>query len=158
MVPSWGTLRRSWDDLGTLGTTRQDTVRSRLGFYWFLVDLGDPFREVFGNIWTEKHNFFTFVSRLLFLMIWGSESGCLGSENQAFGKEGIAKINFCRNWISNDSRVNFLWFWVALGPIFMSFVGLETGLKFDEFSGWFWGHPRSCDPSGFTVTWLVPGP
>ena len=68
-------------------------------------------------------------------MIFGSEAGCLGLENQAFDKEGIAKINFCRNWISHDSRVNFSWFWVALGPIFMNFVALETGLKFDDFSG-----------------------
>ena len=28
----------------------------------------------------------------------------------------------------------------------MSFVVLETGLKFDEFSRWFWGHPGSCAP------------
>ena len=47
------------------------------------------------------------VSRFLFLMIFGSESGCLGLENQAFGKGGIAKINFRRNWISHDSRVHF---------------------------------------------------
>ena len=110
-------------------------MRSRLGFYQFLVDLGDPFREIFGSIWTEKHDFFIFISRLLFLMIFGSESGCLGLENQAFGKGGIAKINFYRNWISNDSRVDFSGFWVALRPIFMIFVGLETGLKFDDFSG-----------------------
>ena len=69
-------------------------MRSRLGFYRFLVDLGDPFREIFGSIWTEKQDFFIFISRLLFLMIFGSESGCLGLENQAFGKVGIAKINF----------------------------------------------------------------
>ena len=66
-------------------------------------------------------------------MILGSESGCLGWENQAFGKGGIAKINFCTNWIFHDSRVNFSLFLVALGPIFMVFVALETGLKFDEF-------------------------
>ena len=82
-------------------------MRSRLGFYRFLVDLGDPFREIFGYIWIEKHALFTFISRLLFLMIFGSESGCLGLENQAFGKGGIAKISFCRNWISNDSSVDF---------------------------------------------------
>ena len=110
MVSSWGTLGRSWDDPGTLGTTRQDTVRSRLGFYRFSVDLGDPLREIFGYIWTEKHDFFTFISKLLFLMILGSEPGCLESENQAFGKESIAKINFCRNWISHVSRVIFSWF------------------------------------------------
>ena len=109
MVPSWGTLGRSWDDPGTLGTTRQDTVRSRLGFYRFLVDLGDPFKEIFfGSICTEKHCFFISISRLFFLMILGFESGCLGLENQAFGKGGIAKINFCRNWISHVSRANFL--------------------------------------------------
>ena len=107
MEPSWGTLGRSWDDPGTLEGTRKDPVRSRLGFYRFFVDLGNPFREIFKYVWSEKHGFFTFISRILFLMILGSESGCLGSENQAFGKEGIAKINFCRNWISHVSRVNF---------------------------------------------------
>ena len=107
-LASWGTLGRSWDDPGPLGSTRKDTLRSRLGFYRFLVDLGDPFREIFGYIWTEKHVFFIFISRLLFLMIFGSESGCLGLENQAFGMGRIAKINFCRNWISYDFRVHFL--------------------------------------------------
>ena len=97
MVPSWGTLGRSWDDPGTLGSTRQDTVRSRLGFYRFLVDLGDPFREIFGYIWTEKHDLFISISRLLFLVIFGSESVCLGLGNQAFGKGGIAKIDFRGN-------------------------------------------------------------
>ena len=67
-------------------------------------------------------------------MIFGFESGCLGLDNQAFGKGGIAKISFCRNWISHDSRLNFSRFRVALGPVFMTFVALETGLKFDEFS------------------------
>ena len=125
-----GTLGRSWDDPGT---TRQDTVRSRRGFYRFLVDLGDQFREIFVYIWSEKHDFFIFISRLLFLMILGSESGCLGSQNQAFGKGGIAKINFRRNLIPYDSRVHFSWFWVALGPIFIAFVALETGLEFNDF-------------------------
>ena len=77
------------------------------GFFPFLVDLGDPFREIVGFIWTENHDFFISLSRFLFLMIFGSESGCLGLENQAFGKGGIAKINFCRNWISHDFRVDF---------------------------------------------------
>ena len=106
-LASWGTLGRSWGDPGTLGGARKDTVRSRLGFCRFLVDLGDPFRKIFGYIWTGKHDFFISISRLLFLMIFGFESGCLGLENQAFGKGGIAKTSFCRNWISHDSRVNF---------------------------------------------------
>ena len=36
-------LGRSWDDPGTLEGTRRDPVSSRLGFYRFFVDLGDPF-------------------------------------------------------------------------------------------------------------------
>ena len=96
-----------WDDPGTLGSTRKDTVRSRLGFYRFLFDLGDPFAEIFGYIWSEKHDLFISISRLFFLMIFGSESGCLGLENQAFGKGGIAKTSFCRNWIFHDSSSNF---------------------------------------------------
>ena len=50
-------LGRSWDDPGTLGSTRKDTVRFGLGFYRFLIDLGSPFEEVFGYIWIEKLNF-----------------------------------------------------------------------------------------------------
>jgi hypothetical protein len=141
-------LGRSWDDPGTLGSTRKDTVRSRLGFYRFLVDLGNAFKQIFEYIWTEKHDLFESNSRLFFLMIFGSEYGCRGLENQAFGKGGIAKINFRINWISYDSRVHFKWFWVALVLIFMTFVALETGSKFDRFSEWFWGHPRSWNLSG----------
>ena len=129
MVPSWGTLGRSWDDPGTLRITRQDAVRSRLGFYRFSVDLGDPFREIFGSIWIEKHTSFTFISRLLFLMISGSESGCLGSENQSFGKEGIAKINFCRNWIYHVSRLNFLMILGGLRTNFHDFCGIGDWLE-----------------------------
>ena len=40
----------------------------------------------------------------------------------------------------------------------MTFVALETGLKFDEFSRCFWGHPRSWQPAWLVVNWLVPGP
>ena len=36
-------LGRSWDDPGTLEGTRKGPVRSRLGFYRFFVDFGDPF-------------------------------------------------------------------------------------------------------------------
>ena len=42
-LASWRTLGRSWDDPGTLEGTGKDPVRSRLGFYRFFVDLGDPF-------------------------------------------------------------------------------------------------------------------
>ena len=36
-------LGRSWDDPGTLEGTRKGPVRSRLGFYRFFSDFGDPF-------------------------------------------------------------------------------------------------------------------
>ena len=90
-------------------------------------------------------------------MIFGSESGCLGLENQAFGKGGIAKINFCRNWISHDSRVKFSGFSVALGPIFMTFVALKNDLKFDDFQGDSGVIP---DPAPLRVEGklLIPGP
>ena len=39
-------LGRSWDDPGTVGGTRNDPVRSRLGFYRFFVDLGVHFDRV----------------------------------------------------------------------------------------------------------------
>ena len=98
-------------------------------FIDFLFFLGDPFREICGYIWTEKHDFLTFMSRILFLMILGSESGCLGSENQAFGKEGIAKTNFCRNWIYHVSRVNFLMILGGLGTNFHDLCGTGDWLE-----------------------------
>ena len=139
-------LGRSWDDPGTLEGTRKRPVRSRLGFYRFFVDFGDPFWELFWYFWTRERVFFMSISRLLFLLVFGSKFWCLGLEKLVFGMEGIAKINFCRNWISYDSRVDFSWFWVALGPIFMTLEGLEAGLKFDDFSGLPPGSPRSCAP------------
>ena len=54
----------------------------------------------------DKRNiFFISISRLLFLLVFGSKFGCPGLQKQAFGLEGIAKINFRINWISCDSRV-----------------------------------------------------
>ena len=66
-------------------------------------------------------------------MIFGSEFRCLGLQKQAFGIESIAKNNFRRDWISYGSRFDFSWFWVALGPIFMAFIALETGPEIDDF-------------------------
>ena len=44
LVPRLWRPRGPWDDPGTLEGTRKDPVRSRLGFYRFVVDLGDRFR------------------------------------------------------------------------------------------------------------------
>ena len=104
-----------------------------MDFIDFLVILGTHSESFFGTF-GQKTVFFISISRLLFLLLFRSKFGCLGLEKKAFGMEGIAKINFCRNWSSHDSRVDFPRFWVALGPIFMAFVALETGSKIDEFS------------------------
>ena len=94
---------------------------SRFRFYRFLVDLGDQLKEIFGYVSTKKQGFLISISRLSFLMIFGSESGCLGLENQVSGTGGIAKINFCRNWISHDSSVHFFMILDGLGTNFLDF-------------------------------------
>ena len=53
-------------------------------------------------------------------MIFGSESGCLGLDNQACGMGGIARISFRRGWIANDSIVHFSMSNI-LGTIFHDF-------------------------------------
>ena len=47
------------------------------------------------------------VQAWILLLIFGSESGCLGLENQAFGMTGVAKTNFRRYWNSHESRGDF---------------------------------------------------
>ena len=153
-LASWGTLGRSWDDPGTVGGTRNDPVRSRLGFYRFFVDLGDPFWQSFGYFWSKKEDLFIAISRLLFLMIFWFKCECQDIQKQAFGMECIAKSNFRRDSISYDSRVDFSWFWVALGFIFMVFVGLEAGSKIDDFSGFPGGTPELRQRTSRVVTGL----
>ena len=92
------------------------------------------------------------ISRLFFLLVFGYEFGCPRLQKQAFGMEGIAKINFRRNSISYDSRVDFSWFWVALGAIFMAFIALEIGLKIDGFSGLPGGTPKFRQRTSGVVT------
>ena len=74
------------------------------------------------------------VSRLLSLVIFGSEAGCLGLEKQAFGKECIAKSTFIEIEFLMMPGLLFSRFFAALGQIFMTFVALENGLRFDNFS------------------------
>ena len=83
-----------WGDPGASGSTRKDTLRSRLGFYRFLIDSVNPFRMFVSYIWNKRNGtLFIVISRLLFLIVIGSESGCLGLENQALGKGHLAKID-----------------------------------------------------------------
>ena len=118
-LPSWGTQGRSWDDPRTLGSTRQDTVRSRLGFYRFFVDLGEPSRELFGYIWIKEENLFISISRLLFLIILGTESECVELEKQEFRKG------------AKNQLLQKLDFSCFHGQIFMILGGLGT--NFHDF-------------------------
>ena len=74
-------------------------------------------------------------------MILGSESGCPGLQKQAFGMEGIAKINFRRNWISCDFRIHFLRFLWPWDYFFCHLRVLEAGLKFYDVSVIPWETP-----------------
>ena len=145
-LASWGTLGRSWDDpgaiLGDIGGHKEGPCEVQAWilsiFWWFWGSI----LTVFWAFLDQKSRFF----HIYFQVVFGFKFGCLGLEKHAFGMECIAKINFRRNWISCDSRVDFSWFWVALGSIFMAFVALETGLKIDDFSGFPGGTPefRQC--------------
>ena len=88
------------------------------------------------------------VSRLFFLMTCGgSESGCLGSENHAFGIRGIAKNNFLTSWNSHDCKVIFYDF---------GFVAMEARLRFDDFSRLPCGTTKSWQYARRTVNWFIP--
>ena len=97
-LASWGTL----GDLGTLGSTRKDTLGSRLGFYCFLVDLGTLFWKCFWYF-GQKHGYVVmFVSVFFFLMAFGFES------------ESILQRRYCKNKLSQ--KLAFSWF---QGPFFL---------------------------------------
>ena len=62
------------------------------GFKRFLGYLGDTSRKIVGYIWTQKHDFFLSISRLVFLRILGFESGwCLGLEKLSIWQGGYCK-------------------------------------------------------------------
>ena len=81
--------------------------------------------------------FVMLVSRSGFcLQIFESESGQLGFLKLAFWcKSGHKKHFFDRTRNSDDFRVEFWCFSEALGAVFLTFAGLETGLKIAGFSG-----------------------
>ena len=66
--------------------------------------------------------FVLLVSRILFLMTFNSESGCLGLQKQAFGIGSIAKFVFRKSWISRDFMVHVLrfgWPWDQFSLLFV---------------------------------------
>ena len=87
--------------------TTTDTLRSMLEFSLISDGFRDPILKAFKVLWTKKVCLFMLVSRFLFLLVFLSESGCLGLEKQALGIEGLAKSDFRRNWISHDSLAHF---------------------------------------------------
>ena len=111
-------LGRSWDDPGTLGGTRKDRVRSRLGFYRFFFDLGDPFWKLLGHFWI-KNNFVISISRLFFsddFWVWIWVSGIT--------KTSIWQWMYCKN--QRSQKFDFLWF---QGQFLFDF-----GWAWDQFS------------------------
>ena len=92
-------------DAGGLGSTRKETLGGPgLDFNRFWKDFGAAIWMFLANFGTTIVFFGMRVYRSRFLKIFGSESGCLGLQNQGFGVEGIAKTSFshmsglCRFW------------------------------------------------------------
>ena len=65
-----------WGDPETLGSTRKDTLRSRLWFSLFSNRFRDPILKVCWVPWANKCVFCVLVFRLFFLVVLGFESGC----------------------------------------------------------------------------------
>ena len=108
---------------GTWEHTEGDLRGPGLDFYRFWKDFGAAIWTFLANFGTTIVFFGMRVCRSRFLNILGSESGCLGLQNQAFGVEGIAKTSFSH--MSGLCR-----FWCHL---YMVFNG--SGTDFDDFSG-----------------------
>ena len=109
-LASWRTLGRSCDDPGTVEGTGKDPVRSRLGFYWFFDDFGDPFWELFGYFWIKKEVFFHIYFQVAFSVAFESKFGCLGLENKHLAWKVLQKSTF--------AEIGFL---VIPGSIFHNF-------------------------------------
>ena len=145
-LASWRTLGWSWD----IGGHNQGHFEIQA---WFLL-IFDAFRDAilrgFWVPWTKTYvfsyaSFQASCSNGSWVWIWMSR----------IGKLTILQGRYCKNQLSQKLRFSwfqgpFSWFWLSMGPIFMTFVALATGLKFDDFSKWLWGHPRSKVPA-----WLV---
>ena len=69
------------------------------------------------------------VCRSRFLKILGSESGCLGLQNQAFGVEGIAKSSFSHMSELRRFWCNFYMVFNGFGTIFDDFWWLGDRLE-----------------------------
>ena len=68
-----------------------------MDFERFFVDLATP---LFGYLGPHKVYLFMLVSRRLFLMLFGSASGCLGMEKSSICHESYCKTVF---WLKSAS-------------------------------------------------------
>ena len=76
----WGTLEHKNGDVG--------------GLAWISVASGfirDHISRFVGRIWDNIFVICSVCLQTAFLMIWGSEFGCLVLQNQAFGESRVAK-------------------------------------------------------------------
>ena len=64
----------------------------------------------------------------------GLNLGVRDCKNKHLAREVLQKSTFAEIGFLVIPVSIFHVFWVALGPIFIAFVALETGLKFDDFS------------------------
>ena len=100
-LPSWETLGRSWDDPGTLGSTRKDIVRSRLGFCRFFVVSGDSFREIFGTFGLKNCFLIYLFPGCLFWWFLGLNLGVWD------WKTSIWQGKYCKNQLLH--KLDFSW-------------------------------------------------
>ena len=114
-----------------------ETLGSRLGFLSISDGFPDNMLSVFDELWNSICVFCQACSQVTFFMISGSESGCPGLQNQAFGVKSFAKT-FVSNILGFCSFVyHFLMFF--------------EGIHFDDF--WCFGDKLEFDD----LRWLSRG-
>ena len=94
-------------DPGGLRSTRRETLGSRRGFLSIWGEFRERIFKAVGNFWNRKCVFCYACLQVIFLMISGSASGCLGLHNQAFGIRSVSKTTFHICWDSVDFGVIF---------------------------------------------------
>ena len=96
-LASWRTLKRSWDDPGTiLGHWRaqgRTLGGPGLDFIDFLLILGTHSESFLSYFYIKKEDLFIFISRLFFLLFFGSKLRCPGLQSIWHGE-------YCKNQLS----------------------------------------------------------
>ena len=137
-------LGRSWDIGGHEEGPCEVQAWILLIFSWFL----GPILRAFWELLDQKRSFFSIsISRLLFLLLLSLNLGVWD------WKTCIWHGRYCKNQLSQ--KLDFLWFQGrffmilgSLGTTFHGFCCLGDCLENSWIFMWFWGHPRSWEPSG----------